>query len=79
MRTRQGISSDIMLARDVPDVLGELGNVCQMEGRPGSREPAQGMAERLVVDEDEELPTLQHEAEVANRGVDGQQLLSKAL
>ena len=37
-----------------------------LASRPGSQEPAQGMAERLVVSEDEELPTLQLEAEMAD-------------
>ena len=45
-----------------------------LTSRPGSQEPAQGIAERLVVGEDEELPNLQHEAEVADRGIDRQQL-----
>lgn len=60
---RKGISSGVVLARDMPNVLGELRNVHQMLlllGRPGSRKPAQGVAERLVDIENKELPALQH-------------------
>ena len=45
-----------------------------LSGGPGSRKPAQGMAERLVVCEDEELSAFQHQAKVVNGGVDCQQL-----
>ena len=45
-----------------------------LPGRPGSRKHAQGVAERLVIGEEDELPILQHEVEVVDGGVDGEQL-----
>ena len=52
---------------DIMHELRKVGQVPLLTSRPGSREPAQGMAERLVVSEDEELPTLQLEAEMVDR------------
>ena len=45
-----------------------------LSGRLGSRKWAQGVAVRLVVCEDEELPAFQHQVKVANGRVDSQQL-----
>ena len=43
-------------------------------GGPRSRKLAQGVAERLVVCDDEKLVAFQHQAKVAYGGVDSQQL-----
>ena len=76
-RTRESIDSGVVNYRNVLNILSELRYVCHMPlllGGPWSRKPAQGVAERLVVCEDKELPDFQHQAKVADGRVDSQQL-----
>ena len=74
-RTRESISGPIPLAREVMYILpkiGDIGQVMLLVGGPRSQQYVQGVAERLVVHEDRELPPLEHEAKVENGGVDCQ-------
>ena len=81
-RTRESVSSGVVNSSNLSNILSELRNVCQMpllSGRLGSRKPVQGVAERFVVHEEEELSAFHHQAKVADGGVDSQQPLSKGL
>ena len=62
---------------DIMHELRKVGQVPLLTSRPGSREPAQGMTEGLVVVEKEELPALQHKPDVSNHGLDAVASLSR--
>ena len=67
-RTRESVGSGVVYSRHVLNILSELRDVRQMPlllGGPGSRNPAQCVAERLVVCEDEKLAAFKHQAKVA--------------
>ena len=62
------VSGGIVNSRNVLNIFSELRDVRQMpllSGRPQSRKLAQGVAERLVVCEDEKLAAFKHQAKVA--------------
>ena len=68
-RTRES-GGGVVNSRNVSNILSELRDVRRMlllSGGPRSRKPAQGVAESLVVFEDEKLAAFQHQAKVAWR------------
>ena len=67
-RTRECVGGSVVDSRHMSNILSELRDVRQMpllSGGPGSRKPAKGVAERLVVCEDEKLAAFKHQAKVA--------------
>ena len=72
-RRRESVGGGIVDSRHVSNILSEPRDVRQMSllsGGPGSRKPALGVAERLVVRKDEKLTAFQHQAKVADGRVD---------